>query len=514
MAMDLVDKRVDVLAKMPEDVDKIGGKPRILPVVTLQDGLEDCDEDLAIDAEVERRLVRKIDRHILPWICVAYLCNYLDRANLGNAKTLSNDVPGASLSSRIDLGGTRYSTLVALFFVPYALMEAPSNFFLKRFTPSKWIARIMVSWGIVTACQAAVVNYAGLVACRLMLGLAEAGFYPGCIFYLTFWYRPEERGQRMAIFAASVAVSGAFSGLLATAISFLNGKGSLFAWQWLFILEAIPAVVVGVLAFFWMPDYPSTARFLTPEERRIAEARLGRHAPKGSDRTVDWRVLRATVVDVDFWLFAVAYFCMTNSLNAVGFFLPSLVASLGFSGWRGQAMTVPPNVFGAIIILVNAVWSDRRKERCVHALGGLVVVGVGYILLASTSSVAPRLVGVFFISATNAAVIPFLAFRLSTISGSTATAIASGATIAFANIGGITAPYLFKADEAPFYPTANYAIFAMQVLAALIILVLWYRLGSSALYRVKGCRAEEGGGRGGDSDGNGMSGKGTGQLAP
>lgn len=343
----------------------------------------------------------------------------------------------------------------------------------------------MVTWGIVTACQAAISSYEGLVICRVFLGLAEAGFYPGCIFYLTFWYKPQERAQRMAIFAGSVAVSGAFSGLLATGISFLNGKGGLFGWQWLFILEAIPAIIMGVLVYFFMPDYPSTAKFLTEEEREMAVGRLSKHAPAATDKAVDWVELRATLLNIDFWLFAIAYFCMTNSLNAVGFFLPSLVSSLGFSGWRGQAMTVPPNVFGCIVIVVNAIWSDRRKERMSHALGGLLLVGIGYILLAATRTIAPRLIGVFLIAGTNAAVIPFLAFRLSTVSGSTATAAASGVTIAFANLGGITAPFIFSGTDAPYYRTGNYVVFGLQILAALIMLVLWYRLGSSALYSVK-----------------------------
>lgn len=394
-------------------------------------------------------------------------------------------MPGASLGAKVDLSGIKYSVVVAAFFVPYVVMEAPSNFFLKYFSPSKWIARIMLSWGIVTACQAAVTSYGGLIACRVFLGLAEAGFYPGCIFYLTFFYKAEERAQRMAIFAGSVAVSGAFSGLLATAISFLNGRGGLFGWQWLFILEALPAIIMSVFIYFWMPDYPQTARFLTEEEREMTIARLSRHAPTLHDKTLDMAAVKTLLLNVDFWLFALAYFCMTNSLNAVGFFLPTLVSSLGFRGWRGQAMTVPPNVFACIVIVANAAWSDRRRERCSHALGALALVGVGYILLAATSTVGPRLVGVFLIACTNAAVIPFLAFRLSTVSGSSSTALASGVTIAVANIGGITAPFIFAGNDAPEYRTGNWVVFGMQILAAAIIGLLWFRLGSSALYSVR-----------------------------
>lgn len=194
----------------------------------------------------------------------------------------------------------------------------------------------MLGWGIVTACQAAVTSYSGLIVCRVFLGIAEAGFFPGCIYYLSFWYRPEERAQRMGIFTSFVAVSGAFSGLLATAISFLNGKGNLYGWQWLFILEAIPAILFSVFIWFFMPDFPETAKFMTEEERGLLLSRMSEENPSSKDANVDWTALRKTVLSSQFWLFAVAYFCMTNSLNASGYFLPTLINALGFSGWRGQ----------------------------------------------------------------------------------------------------------------------------------------------------------------------------------
>ena len=134
---------------------------------------------------------------------------------------------------QLGITGNRYSIAVAVFFVPYVLMEFPSNILLKYFTPRVWIGRIMISWGIVTLCTAAVSSYHGLLAVRFFLGLAEAGFFPGVIMYLCFWYKPDERATRMAIFAGSVAVAGAFSGLLASGIGFMNGVGGLRGWQWL-----------------------------------------------------------------------------------------------------------------------------------------------------------------------------------------------------------------------------------------------------------------------------------------
>ncbi|ENH63271.1 Putative tartrate transporter [Fusarium oxysporum f. sp. cubense race 1] len=406
------------------------------------------------DKEMEKRIVRKQDLRIMPWVCITYLLkykDYLDRVNLGNARTLNNDSPEHNIVEQLNLTGQKYNIAVALFFVPYVLMEFPSNILLKYFSPSKWISRIMVSWGIVTICTAAVSTYGGLLAVRIMLGLAEAGFFPGIMMYLCFWYKPEERATRMAIFASSVAVAGAFGGILATGISFLNGKAGLAGWQWLFVLEGIPAVIVGVLVWFFLPDCidPQTVSWLSPEERAFAVKRLGPYAPSMNDKHWDSKVAKDTVADPFFWLFAIAYFFMANSLNAFGYFAPSIVASLGFKGYKAQLLTVPPNVFAVFIIVGNCLHSDKTKERSKHVMGGLAFVATGYLLLAVVKHWGARYFAVCIIACTNAAVLPFVAHRTATVRGSTATALATGGMIAISNTGGITAPFLFPSSTGP-----------------------------------------------------------------
>lgn len=237
----------------------------------------------------------------------------------------------------------------------------------------------------------------------------------------------------MAIFAGSVAVAGAFSGLLATGISFLNGHAGLAGWQWLFLLEGIPAIIFGFAIWFYMPNYPGDAAFLTPEERVIAVSRMGPFAPSGDDKHFDKEIAKKTLLEPLFWVFAVQYFFMTNSLNAFGYFAPTIVASLGFKGYTAQLLTVPPNVFALIIIISNCWHSDHTKERTRHVIAGLIFVGIGYLLLAVVTSWPVRYFAVFLIACTNAAVLPFLAHRTATVSGSTATALATGGIVALAN---------------------------------------------------------------------------------
>jgi len=435
------------------------------------------------DKAMERRIVRKIDTWILPFICISYLINFLDRVNLGNARTLNNDSPKDNIVVELGLTGNRYNIAVAVFFVPYVVFEAPSNFAMKFFSPSVWIGRIMISWGVITMCTAAVSSYSGLLAVRFFLGIAEAGFFPGVVMYLCYWYKPSERATRLAIFAGSVAVAGAFSGLLASGISFLNGKGNLAGWQWLFILTGLPAVLFGIVVWFFMPNYPQDAKFFTEEERAFAIARMGPFAPNKEDKTFNAKIAKQTLLDPLCWVYAVSYFFMVNSLNSFSYFSPTIVANLGFKGYVAQLLTVPPNVFGLLIILGNCLHSDYSRERIRHALAGLVLVGTGYLLLAVVTNWIGRYVAVFLIACTNSAVMPFLAHRTATVSGSTATALATGVTIAISNCGGISAPFLFPSTDGPNYPMGNWTVFAMLCVTFLLTVYLGFRLGTSSEYR-------------------------------
>ncbi|GAA6006725.1 hypothetical protein JCM11491_003158 [Sporobolomyces phaffii] len=441
------------------------------------------DPDSAEYKEMEKRIVRKQDWRIMPLVCLCYLLNYLDRTNLGNARTLNSDRPGESLVETLHLKGLKYNIVVALFFVPYVLFEFPSNLALKYFSPSKWISRIMVSWGIVTICTAAVSSYTGLIVARIALGVAEAGFFPGIIYYLCFWYKSDERATRMSIFSASVAVAGAFGGLIATGVSYLSGKASLHGWQWLFVLEGIPAVLVGIFVWFALPDYPETAKFLTPEERAFATHRMGPFAPKGTDKHFDKQAAISCLKSWQFYVFAVCYFCMTNSLNTFGYFAPTIIASLGFKGPMGQLLTVFPNIFAFFVIIGNSWHSDRTRERPMHILAGCALVMTGYLLLAVVTHWGVRYMAVFFIGCTNSAIIPFLAFRTATVTGATSTAIATGGIIAIANSAGIVAPFLFPSKDSPRYRMGNWVSFSLVGVAALIVVFLWYMLGSSSEYK-------------------------------
>jgi MFS family permease len=189
-----------------------------------------CLEVVCIDTEAEKRLVSKLDRYIVPSVMMAYLLCFLDRVNIGNARLYG-------LEADLGLTGSQYQTAVSLLFVTYVLVEVPSNLVLKKFTPSRWISIITVTWGIISTLTGIVQNFAGLVVCRLLMGLVEGGLFPGLTVYLTLFYTKKEIALRIAYLFVSSALAGACGGLLAYGIGFMDGIASMGGWRWIFIME-------------------------------------------------------------------------------------------------------------------------------------------------------------------------------------------------------------------------------------------------------------------------------------
>lgn len=197
-----------------------------------------------------------------------------------------------------------------VFLIAYAIFEVPSNYFLKKLSPSKWIAFLMFSWGAVTMGLGGTKSYASVTGVRFLLGVFEAGLFPGLVYYLTFWYRTEERSIRVAFILASATLAGAFGGAIAYGVGHMNGTSGLSAWRWLFILEGIPSCLSSILVFLFLPDYPETANWLTPEEKELATKRLATEGSHGHGEDLTWKQAKETLTD---WRLYAHY--------AVGFFL-------------------------------------------------------------------------------------------------------------------------------------------------------------------------------------------------
>ncbi|CAG8770496.1 12886_t:CDS:10 [Gigaspora margarita] len=213
-----------------------------------------------IESAEEKRLLKKIDLRIIPLVTILYTLSFLDRVNIGNAKL-------AHLERDLGLTGDEYNWALGIFFLGYVLFEVPSNIALIKIKPSIWISTLMVGWGTIMTGMAFVKNFSELMAVRFLLGAFESGLFPGVVFYLTKWYKKSERTYRISLFFSGATIAGAFNGLLAYAITNLDGKFNLHGWQWLFIIDGVMTVIVAFFSYFLISDYAETASWLTEDER-------------------------------------------------------------------------------------------------------------------------------------------------------------------------------------------------------------------------------------------------------
>lgn len=273
---------------------------KAVPTKTANDSNELMTElrpDVEIDAVAERKLVRKLDLLIIPLIMLLYLFSFLDRVNIGNARLYG-------LEDDLKLTGTQFQTAVAVIFATYIITEVPSNLVLKKLRPSRWISFIATSWGIIATLTGIVQNYSGLIVARLFLGAVEGGLYPGLIVYLTLFYEKKELALRTGYLFVSAALAGAFGGLLAYGIGRLDGVAGLSAWRWIFIIEGLPTVVLGIISWFLLADEPSSAWYLNEKERELM--RLRRSRQLGHTSTADTQQKKdvlAAFKDWKVWMF-------------------------------------------------------------------------------------------------------------------------------------------------------------------------------------------------------------------
>jgi sugar phosphate permease len=241
-----------------------------------------------------------------------------------------------------EIGATQYQFNIALmiFLIAYAIFEVPSNILLKKLRPSRWLAFLMFSWGAVTMGLGGVHTFSATAGVRFLLGVFEAGLFPGLVYYLTFWYKNDERSVRVALILASATLAGAFGGAIAYGIGHMNGARGLSAWRWLFIIEGAPSCLSAFLVLFLLPDYPE--EFLKGRQREIALARLRVEGSKSHHRSMTWHDAKSTLTDWRLYGHYLIYFGVSVPFSSLSLFAPSIVAGLDYKDLQAQLMTVPP----------------------------------------------------------------------------------------------------------------------------------------------------------------------------
>jgi MFS transporter, ACS family, tartrate transporter len=315
----------------------------------------------------------KVTRRLVPYLFVCYIVNYLDRFNISFA----------ALEMKADLGlsDAAYGVGAAMFFVGYVTFEIPSNLILARVGARRWIARIMVTWGILSCAMMLVRTTTGLYLVRFLLGVAEAGFLPGMIFYLTHWIPARERARVFALFLTSTALAGVLGAPVSAALLRLHGVGGLAGWQWLFLVEGLPAVVLGVTTFFYLPDRPSQARWLGTPERAWLEATLA--TERQALERGELLSLGQALTDGRVWGLCLLYFSIIISFYGVAFWLPQIVKTFsGLSSTAASLVSGLPYAAASIAMVVIARHSDRAAERRRHVALPAFTAAAGLLLAA------------------------------------------------------------------------------------------------------------------------------------
>ncbi|MFB8828446.1 MFS transporter [Azotobacter sp. CWF10] len=323
-------------------------------------------------------LYRKVALRLIPFIFVCYLFNYIDRVNVGFAKL--------QMLEALSFSETVYGLGAGIFFIGYVLCGVPSNLALNRFGPRRWIAVMMIAWGLASTALLLVETPGQFYALRLFTGAAEAGFFPGMVLYLSQWFPASRRGRIMALFMAAIPVSGLVGGPFSGWIlnHFATGQGGLAGWQWMFLIQGLPTVLLGVLAIFMLSDGFAHARWLNDDERRLLEAdRRADEASKPQGVSDSFAaVLRNPVV----WAFGLVYFCIQSGVYAINFWLPSIIKSLGFSdalviGWISA---IPYLLAGAFMQLTGRS-ADLSDERRWHLVVPMWMGAAGLIVAVSAA---------------------------------------------------------------------------------------------------------------------------------
>ncbi|KAF9547169.1 hypothetical protein EC957_008851 [Mortierella hygrophila] len=411
--------------------------------VELKDSVDTFDpEALAFDPNSEeiKKVRWKIDKRLIPLLAVMYLCSFLDRANIGNAKV-------AGMETDLNLQPGEFNTALSIFYVGYVIGEVPSNMALKQFGPRLWIPAVMFIWGTVMIAMAAVKTAGALYTARFFLGLAESGYAPGPVYVVSMWYARNEQAIRVGLFFSASTVAGAFGGLLAYGISHMDGLHGLHGWQWIFIIEGIPTIVVCIIAFVYLPNFPETSTFLTPAERALTIKRLTVDAGPGDESHFSWVQFWAAFKDWKVYMHILIAFLHGIPFASLGLFIPSIVQGHITS----QIMTVPIYVVACFSVISFTYSSDRKKERGFHLaiLSFMATIGYGLLVFTRHSPVGARYASLMICASGTYGYVPvMLSWSGVNIGGHTKRGVAIALIISIAQIGSVIGGQLYRNDDA------------------------------------------------------------------
>lgn len=432
------------------------------------------------EAEV-RKVVRKVDIRLLIILGAVYAISLIDRTNISVAR-----VAGMGRDLQLTVG-TRYSTITAVFFAPYIVFELPSNIVLRKLGARHWLSFIVVAWGAVMLGMGFVTSWTQLLACRVLLGLLEAGFFPGCIFLISCWYTRYQTQKRMAVFYLTSMVISGFSNIIGYGMSLLEGTHGIRGWRWIFILFGVITIGLGIISWFLIVDFPDKNTFLTPHQTKIITDRIdedrGDSAP---DHLTAGKFLKH-MADWKLWIFGLCFCFSTMPAYAFSYFLPVILAGGGYSTQLSLILSAPPYVFAAIWTFAGAVIADKTRTRGPVIVVNALFCTVGLFVMAFGGKIGVRYFGSFLAIAGCQANVPaVLAYQANNILRHSKRAVSSAIVIGMGGVGGIFASLVYRQVDFPGYLPGLGATIGCQ--GAIVLMVL----GLSLYFKRANKKADQG----------------------
>jgi len=421
-------------------------------------------EQRTITPEIEARTVRTISLRVLPLLIACYLLAYLDRINIGFA--------AVTMNRDLHLDAYHYGLGAGLFFWGYFFFEVPSNLMLERFGARRWIARIMFSWGVLSMLTAFISGWGEFLTLRFLLGAAEAGLFPGVIVYLNYWYPASYRARMIAIFMVALPVSLAIGSPISGAVLQMAGVAGLKGWQWLFLLEGAPTLLLAFVVLAVLTDRPADARWLSDDQKKWLDETLERERKviEATNRVSFWR----TFIDRRVLGLSFIYFANITTGLGLAFFLPQMIKDIGFSNLQSILLTSVPYVIGAIGSVIWGYYSDRYKERRISLFLALAVSGIG---LAGAGFFGSTLMAVACMSIASVGIYgakgPFWPLPSMFLTG---TAAAGGIALinSVGNLGGFVGPYMmgWVRDATGNFKAGLYVLASFGIVSAFVTLMV------------------------------------------
>ncbi|ORY91965.1 major facilitator superfamily domain-containing protein [Syncephalastrum racemosum] len=398
--------------------------------------------DLSIPPDQEKRVVRALDLRLLVILCLFYFTDFLDRVSIGSAKV--EGLP-EDLNATVQTG-----VAVSAFYITYITLEIPSNLLLKRFNASLWLSGCLFSWGIITLCTAFVTNFAGILAVRLLLGVAQSGYIPGVIYLISKHYKVEETGVRIACINATAFAAGILSGPIAYGSMLLDGAHGLHGWQYLFLIEGAFTAAVGLISYWWLFDDIQRVKWLTDDQKHWQKIRMQRDV--GDSKSVALSDIRIALFD---WkTYAMAFMYLTNAvvLTSLLVFAPTVIDGFGFSRLTSLILPAAPNASGFVMALLGGYLVDRYGCRELIIMTGFFLTALGCTLLLVLVDAWSQY-GCLFLCLAG------VGFQSPAIFGwpgqifchLTQRAVSIGAILTLGGCGSVIASFLFPATDEPRY---------------------------------------------------------------